>query len=93
MQDGTGKANEILGNPHFTLILFLLINITRYKKILKQFLSSADTVMNIYIKAMAEDDDKEVVAQACLSIADIMKDYGYVAIQNCGCLFSSDSVS
>ncbi|CAG7884516.1 importin-4 [Brassica rapa] len=41
-----------------------------------------DTVMNIYIKAMAEDDDKEVVAQACLSIADIMKDYGYVAIQN-----------
>ncbi|KAL0659874.1 hypothetical protein Bca4012_080459 [Brassica carinata] len=34
-----------------------------------------DTVMNIYIKTMAEDDDKEVVAQACLSIADIMKDY------------------
>ncbi|CAN7081828.1 unnamed protein product [Brassica oleracea var. botrytis] len=41
-----------------------------------------DTVMNIYIKTMAEDDDKEVVAQACLSIADIMKDYGYIAIQN-----------
>lgn len=43
--------------------------------------------MNIYIKTMAEDDDKEVVAQACMSIADIMKDYGYVAIENCGCLF------
>ncbi|CAA7048920.1 unnamed protein product [Microthlaspi erraticum] len=41
-----------------------------------------DTVMNTYIKTMAEDDDKEVVAQACMSIADIMKDYGYVAIQN-----------
>ncbi|KAJ4874232.1 ARM repeat superfamily protein [Raphanus sativus] len=41
-----------------------------------------DTVMNIYIKTMADDDDKEVVAQACLSIADIMKDYGYAAIQN-----------
>ncbi|XP_056857591.1 uncharacterized protein LOC130506917 [Raphanus sativus] len=38
--------------------------------------------MNIYIKTMADDDDKEVVAQACLSIADIMKDYGYAAIQN-----------
>ena len=44
--------------------------------------------MNIYIKTMADDDDKEVVAQACLSIADIMKDYGYAAIQNCGCLFT-----
>lgn len=51
---------------------------------MKQFLSIADTVMNDYIKTMAEDDDKEVVAQACMSIADIMKDYGYVAIQNCG---------
>ncbi|XP_010451154.1 PREDICTED: importin-4-like [Camelina sativa] len=41
-----------------------------------------DTVMNNYIKTMTEDDDKEVVAQACMSVADIMKDYGYVAIQN-----------
>ena len=32
--------------------------------------------MNIYIKAMIEDDDKEVVAQACTSIADIIRDYG-----------------
>ncbi|KAF3968116.1 hypothetical protein CMV_007971 [Castanea mollissima] len=40
-----------------------------------------DTVMNIYIKAMTEDDDKEVVAQACMSIADIIKEYGYVAIE------------
>ncbi|CAN6301477.1 unnamed protein product, partial [Urochloa humidicola] len=35
-----------------------------------------DTVMNIYIKTMAEDDDKEVVAQACMSVADIVKDCG-----------------
>ncbi|EEF47973.1 importin beta-4, putative [Ricinus communis] len=30
---------------------------------------------------MTEDEDKEVVAQACMSIADIIKDYGYVAIE------------
>ncbi|GFY89349.1 ARM repeat superfamily protein [Actinidia rufa] len=40
-----------------------------------------DTVMNIYIKAMTEDDDKEVVAQACMSIADIIKDIGYIAVE------------
>ncbi|OMP14273.1 putative importin subunit beta-4-like protein [Corchorus olitorius] len=40
-----------------------------------------DTVMNIYIKTMTEDDDKEVVAQACTSIADIIKDYGYMALE------------
>ncbi|KAI3445636.1 hypothetical protein Pfo_002301 [Paulownia fortunei] len=40
-----------------------------------------DTVMNIYIKTMSEDDDKEVVAQACMSIADIIKDLGYMAVE------------
>ncbi|XP_022776503.1 importin-4 isoform X2 [Durio zibethinus] len=40
-----------------------------------------DTVINIYIKTMTEDDDKEVVAQACMSIADIIKDYGYMALE------------
>ncbi|KAK6252202.1 hypothetical protein QUC31_013922 [Theobroma cacao] len=40
-----------------------------------------DTVMNIYIKTMTEDDDKEVVAHACMSIADIIKDYGYMALE------------
>ncbi|KAG2703671.1 hypothetical protein I3760_06G148700 [Carya illinoinensis] len=40
-----------------------------------------DTVMNIYIKTLAEDDDKEVVAQACLSVADIIKEYGYMAVE------------
>ncbi|TYJ99765.1 importin-4 isoform X1 [Cucumis melo var. makuwa] len=40
-----------------------------------------DTVMNIYIKTMVEDEDKEVVAQACTSMADIIKDYGYVAVE------------
>ncbi|KAJ6768307.1 IMPORTIN BETA [Salix koriyanagi] len=40
-----------------------------------------DTVMDIYIKTMTGDDDKEVVAQACMSVAEIMKDYGYAAIE------------
>ncbi|GFY88529.1 ARM repeat superfamily protein [Actinidia rufa] len=40
-----------------------------------------NTVMNIYIKTMTEDDDKEVVAQACMSIADIIKDIGYIAVE------------
>ncbi|KAK6911106.1 Importin-beta, N-terminal domain [Dillenia turbinata] len=40
-----------------------------------------DSVMNIYIKTMTEDDDKEVVAQACMSVADIIKDFGHMAVQ------------
>ncbi|KAL6907529.1 hypothetical protein ACP4OV_002568 [Aristida adscensionis] len=40
-----------------------------------------DTVLNIYVKTMAEDDDKEVVAQACMSVADIVKDCGFTAIE------------
>lgn len=43
----------------------------------------AATVMGIYIKAMAEDDDKEVVAQACMGIADITKDFGYATVEPC----------
>ncbi|KAJ4839444.1 hypothetical protein Tsubulata_025352 [Turnera subulata] len=39
-----------------------------------------DSVMKIYINTMTEDDDKEVVAQACMSVADIAKDYGYIAL-------------
>ena len=39
--------------------------------------------MDIYIKTMTGDDDKEVVAQACMSVAEIMKDYGYAAIEPC----------
>lgn len=40
-----------------------------------------DSVMNIYVKTMSEDDDKEVVAQACMSMADIIKDFGYIAVE------------
>ncbi|KAG2553164.1 hypothetical protein PVAP13_9KG514100 [Panicum virgatum] len=40
-----------------------------------------DTVLNIYIKTMTEDDDKEVVAQACMSVADIVKNCGFAAIE------------
>lgn len=39
--------------------------------------------MNIYIKTMTEDDDKQVVAQACISVADIVKECGYTAIESC----------
>ena len=40
-------------------------------------------MLNIYIKTMTEDDDKEVVAQACMSVADIMKDFGFMAVEPC----------
>ncbi|KAK9096070.1 hypothetical protein Sjap_021567 [Stephania japonica] len=40
-----------------------------------------DTVMDIYIKTMTGDDDKEVVAQACMDVADIIKECGYLAIE------------
>lgn len=39
--------------------------------------------MEIYISTMTEDDDKEVVAQACTGMAEIMKESGYVAIESC----------
>ncbi|XP_068648422.1 uncharacterized protein [Aristolochia californica] len=41
-----------------------------------------DTVMDIYIKTMTGDDDKEVVAQACTDAADIIKDCGYMDIES-----------
>lgn len=40
-----------------------------------------DTVMKICINTMNKDADKEVVAQACLNVADIVKDCGYMAIE------------
>ncbi|KAJ6804510.1 putative importin subunit beta-4 isoform X1 [Iris pallida] len=45
----------------------------------KEFL---DTVLNIYIKTMTEDDDKEVVAQACMSTTEIVKECNYAAIES-----------
>jgi len=39
--------------------------------------------MTIYIKSMVEDDDKEVVAQACNSVADIIRDYGFATLEPC----------
>ncbi|KAK8966711.1 hypothetical protein KSP40_PGU008851 [Platanthera guangdongensis] len=39
-----------------------------------------DTALNIYIKTMTDDMDKEIVAQACLSVAEIMKEFNYAAI-------------
>ncbi|KAJ0971623.1 hypothetical protein J5N97_019582 [Dioscorea zingiberensis] len=40
-----------------------------------------DTMMNIYIKTMTEDDDKQVVAQACMSVADIVKECSFIMIE------------
>ncbi|KAK4743269.1 hypothetical protein SAY87_001270 [Trapa incisa] len=39
------------------------------------------TVMNIFVKAMNEDDDKELVAQVCTNIADIVKECGYASVE------------
>ncbi|ONK65428.1 uncharacterized protein A4U43_C07F37020 [Asparagus officinalis] len=44
----------------------------------KEFL---DTALNIYIKTMTEDDDKDVVAAACTSVAEIVQECGYMALQ------------
>jgi importin-4 len=44
---------------------------------------TVDAVMNIYIKTMTEDDDKEVVAQACIGVADIIRDCGYSPVEPC----------
>ncbi|ERN00947.1 importin-4 isoform X1 [Amborella trichopoda] len=41
-----------------------------------------DTLMNIYIRTMNEDDDKEVVAQTCTNLAEIIKSSTYVAIES-----------
>ncbi|KAI7742673.1 hypothetical protein M8C21_027816 [Ambrosia artemisiifolia] len=41
-----------------------------------------DSVMAIYIKTMNQDDDKEVVAQTCMSVAQIITDFGYVAMES-----------
>ncbi|KAL9258418.1 putative importin subunit beta-4 [Drosera capensis] len=40
-----------------------------------------DTVMNISIKTMTDDDDKEVVAQACIGIAEIVNTFGFAAAE------------
>lgn len=39
--------------------------------------------MKIYLKTMTEDDDKEVVAQACMAVAEIINEFGYAAIEPC----------
>ncbi|CAM8919178.1 unnamed protein product [Rhodiola kirilowii] len=40
-----------------------------------------DVVIKIYIKTMTDDDDKEVVAQACMAVAEIINEFGYVAME------------
>ncbi|XP_076928217.1 uncharacterized protein LOC143592100 [Bidens hawaiensis] len=41
-----------------------------------------DSVMTIYIKTMIQDDDKEVVAQTCISVAQIINDFGFVVMES-----------
>ncbi|KAM3314367.1 hypothetical protein ACQJBY_033291 [Aegilops geniculata] len=62
-------------------ILTALKAIPAHPDILEKQKDVLDTIMNIYIKTMTEDDDKEVVAQACMSVADIMKDCGFAAVE------------
>ncbi|VAI07515.1 unnamed protein product [Triticum turgidum subsp. durum] len=62
-------------------ILTALRAIPAHPDILEKQKDVLDTIMNIYIKTMTEDDDKEVVAQACMSVADIMKDCGFAAVE------------
>jgi hypothetical protein len=40
-------------------------------------------VMEAYIKAMNEDDDKDAVAQVCSSIVDVLKAVPFEAVQQC----------
>jgi hypothetical protein len=63
--------------PHFKFIYLYVISNNH------AVVAFSDTVLNIYIKTMTEDDDKEVVAQACMSVADIVKDCGFAAIEPC----------
>ncbi|XP_077235789.1 ARM repeat superfamily protein isoform X4 [Tasmannia lanceolata] len=74
------RLQAIIGLKHIltaTLVIATGVNeevVAKKKEVL-------DTVLNIYIKTMTEDDDKEVVAQACMDTADIIKDCGYMAIE------------
>ena len=82
MQDGLTKAKEVFGKNETGSIRFPSIG--AFGDLL--YVTSIylpDTVLKIYIKTMTEDDDKEVVAQACMAVADIIKDAGYMAIEPC----------
>lgn len=39
--------------------------------------------MKIYIQTMFDDDDKDVVAQACTSTVVVINDCSYVALEYC----------
>ncbi|KAK1594076.1 hypothetical protein QYE76_027184 [Lolium multiflorum] len=62
-------------------ILTAVRAIPAHPDILEKQKAVLDTIMSIYIKTMTEDDDKEVVAQACMSVADIVKDCGFAAVE------------
>ncbi|RXH92312.1 hypothetical protein DVH24_033208 [Malus domestica] len=79
--EGQTRAKEILGKIDLKNGRYMYLSASWFSVNIKIKLFTADTVMNTYIKTMTEDDDKEVVAQACMSLADIIKDYGYMAVE------------
>lgn len=40
--------------------------------------------MDIYLRALNEDDDKDTVSQVCSSIVDVIKSVPLEAVQQCG---------
>ena len=42
-----------------------------------------DTAMELYLRALKDDEDKETVAQACSSIAEILPQITYSIIEQC----------
>lgn len=39
--------------------------------------------MEAYLRSMNEDDDKDVVAQVCSSLVDVLKSVPFEALQQC----------
>jgi hypothetical protein len=83
MQDILEKQKGVLGNYCYTMLSFKCTLLCAHQAMLNLCCFFPDTIMNIYIKTMTEDDDKEVVAQACMSVADIVKDCGFAAVELC----------
>ncbi|KAG9455538.1 hypothetical protein H6P81_000046 [Aristolochia fimbriata] len=74
------RLQAIIGLKHI-LTATLAINAGFNEEVSAKKKEVFGTVMDIYIKTMTGDDDKEVVAQACTDAADIIKDCGYMDIE------------
>ena len=69
----------ILANPskHLFQVCHMLGHVMR----LDDHVIHVDFNISSYL--LFEDDDKEVVAQACTSVADIIRDFGYATLEPC----------